>query len=151
MRKATRSILKQYLLTLTLTILAALAFRNFVLEPYRIPSSRLQSELQPGDYVLVWKPGYSWGGTDPQPGEVLLFRSSDSTFKVKVMKLESIEPDGRLKMKQDAGFPTEELVNRDAVLGKAWLIWLSIEPLREDQKNWLSRLRLDRVFKKVGS
>lgn len=151
MRKATRSLLRQYLITLALTIAAALAFRNLILEPYRIPSSRLQSSLEPGDYILVWKPGYAWGGGDPKPGEVLLIRSSEASSKVKVMRLDSILDDGQLKMKQDGGFPTEELVKREAVLGKAWLIWLSIEPLREDQKNWLSRLRLDRVFKKVGA
>jgi len=152
MRRATRSVIRTYLFTLTFASLLALGFRTWVLEPYRMPHSRLQPDLLPGDYLLVWKPGYAWARALPEEGDVLLIRAENSDFKVNVAKVKAVK-EGKIELIQTGGTPAQREITPDEVLGKAWRIWMSIEPIHgfgEASKSWLSRLRFERFFKKVG-
>jgi hypothetical protein len=118
-----------------------------------MPHSRLQPDLLPGDYLLVWKPGYAWAKELPEEGEVLLIRAENSDFKVNVAKVKTVK-DGKIELTPTGGNPAQREITPEEVLGKAWRIWMSIEPLHtygEASKSWLSRLRFERFFKKIGA
>jgi signal peptidase I len=56
-----------------LAVVAVVALRLFVLEPFRIPSGSMAPTLQAGDQVLVDKRAYS--DTDPRRGDLAVFHA----------------------------------------------------------------------------
>jgi signal peptidase I len=139
MRHATRRLLKQYAVTLALAVLSALAFRTWVIEPYRIPANHPELGLLPGDYILALKPGYAWGRGPFAKGEVLLLRSDD--------------PGGKIRLVQVTGDDARQ-INPDAVVGLAWRVWLSIEPQhapKAETPHWSTRIRWRRLLTRIGA
>jgi signal peptidase I len=157
MRRFTRSVLRTYVITLSIAAFAAVLFRVWILEPYRVPHSRMSPAILPGDTLLVWKPGYEWTKRLPSVGEVLLVSASDTEdSRRKIQLARVIAVDGpRIRVADDAGPTLNREITPEEILGKAWRVWLSIEPRNADEptasKSWFSRLRTDRFFKKVES
>jgi signal peptidase I len=58
---------------LALAVVAVVALRLFVLEPFRIPSDSMAPTLRPGDQVLVDKRAYR--DADPRRGDLAVFRA----------------------------------------------------------------------------
>ncbi len=153
MRKLSRWILQRYIFALLISMLAALACRHWVAEPYRVPHGRLQSVLLPGDVILVWKLGYSGGRARPMDGQVVLVRADDSEFKVNVFRVKELR-ESTVLLGQDGGQTLVREVPHAAVLGKVTRVLYSVEPRHvpaSESKSWLSRLRLGRFFQKISS
>jgi hypothetical protein len=152
MRKLSRWLLKRYLWVLVASVLAGLACRRWIAEPYRVPHSRLQSALLPGDVILVWKLGRTQGSGLPSPGEVLLVRADGSDFKVNVFRVRELRATS-VVLEQDGGETLTREVSTDAILGKVTRVLYSVAPRHSpssEAPSWFSRLRFDRFFLKVG-
>ncbi len=105
------------LLTVALVaVLALLAIRVVVAEPFAIPSDSMAPTLEPGDHVLVDKLAYRGG--EPARGDLVVFRAprSDTILLKRVVAVEGqtvgIE-DGRLVV--DGRRPREPYTDPDAI------------------------------------
>ena len=71
-RRRTRSLLREYVESLIIAVLLALAIRGFIVQAFVIPSGSMLPTLQIGDYVLVNKFLYTF-----QPirrGDIIVFK-----------------------------------------------------------------------------
>lgn len=62
----------RYALTVLICLLFLALFSNFVMQPFQIPSSSMESSLRIGDRVLVNKLAYRFG-SEPRRGDVVVF------------------------------------------------------------------------------
>lgn len=154
MRYATRRLLKQYAVTLLLAVFSALAFRFWVVEPYRIPGNHPELGLLPGDFILAWKPGYAWGRGPVSKGEVLLLRSGDSGSRITLMQVVEVTPDGRSLGRPSGSLGAPEEISPESVVGLAWRVWLSVEPQhapKAETPHWSTRIRWRRLLTRIGA
>lgn len=73
--------------SLTGAILAAIAIRVLLIEPFQIPSGSMLPSLLVGDHLFVWKPAYGIANplssspsylvqwSEPKPGDVIVFKA----------------------------------------------------------------------------
>ncbi len=66
-----KSIIREYIETIVIALLAALILRIFVVSAYRVASGSMEDTLMTGDYIFVNKLAYKW--SEPQPGDIIVF------------------------------------------------------------------------------
>lgn len=99
----TKSLLKDYGLTVLVAITVALFIRFFVIEAYRIPSPSMRPTLEPGDTIFVakWPFGIRFPGNDksltdgrgPRRGEVVVYRAQANPQVDSVRRIVAIAGD----------------------------------------------------------
>ena len=83
-----KSVWREYLEAIVVAVVLALLIRAFVVQAFTIPSESMRDTLLVGDYLLVNKFGYGpkypftqtyiWEGSDPQHGDIIVFKAPDS-------------------------------------------------------------------------
>ncbi len=83
MKRATRTLIRDYGVTIGVAVLAALSVRTFIVEAYRIPTPSMRPILEPGDtlFVAKWAYGLRWPhstqpftqGHIPRRGEIVVY------------------------------------------------------------------------------
>ena len=83
-----KSVWREYLEAIVVAVVLALLIRAFVVQAFTIPSESMRDTLLVGDYLLVNKFGYGpkypftqayiWEGSDPQHGDIVVFKAPDS-------------------------------------------------------------------------
>jgi len=58
----------EFLIYLVIAVLVVTLVKNFLVQPYQVPSGSMEQTLQINDYILAWKPGA------PERGEIVVFR-----------------------------------------------------------------------------
>lgn len=78
--ESTRSILRDYGITIIVAIVLALIIRGFIVETYRIPSTSMRPTLEPGDTLFVSKAAYGWRTSHrlPKRGDVIVFSARET-------------------------------------------------------------------------
>lgn len=116
MKKATRSLIRDYGMTIGIAILAAIGVRAFIIEAYRIPTPSMQPALEPGDtlFVAKWAYGLRW------PGSLQPFTRSSLPARGEIVVYTYQTPSGDTidSIKRVVGLPGDRVALRQGV---AWL------------------------------
>ncbi|WP_413288701.1 signal peptidase I [Bdellovibrio sp. HCB337] len=64
---------KDYLVTILISVMLALFVRSFIMTAYKVPTGSMQPALKAGDFIFSYRMAYSWGGKNPERGDVVVF------------------------------------------------------------------------------
>ena len=139
---------KKNLIQITYAILAALAIRSFMFEPFSIPSGSMYPNLKVGDYLFVSK--YSYGFSkhslplslplipgrifyeEPKRGDIVVFKTPEDNRTDYIKRLIGM-PGDKVKMVSNEIFINEKKYQLNSLLMKNINLWM----LRRLKKNYL--------------
>lgn len=131
-RAAFLEMIKEYGKSFIIALIFVMLFRAFLFEPFKIPSGSMKPTLENGDYIMVSKYTYGYGnhffhsmflpidlkmksrilGSLPQRGDVIVFKSSDSTDKQSYIKRLIGLPGDTVKLDKSIIYINNEAVKR---------------------------------------
>ena len=118
--------LKKNLIQITYAVLAALAIRSFMFEPFSIPSGSMYPNLKVGDYLFVSK--YSYGFSrhslplslpfipgrilyeEPKRGDIVVFKTPEDNRTDYIKRLIGL-PGDKIKMLSNEIFVNDEIIS----------------------------------------
>ena len=84
-----KSVLRQYIETIVLALLAAILLRMYVVSAYRVSSGSMEDTLLEGDYIFVNKLAYQ--SATPKAGDIIVFENPFDASRDYIKRIAAVE------------------------------------------------------------